>query len=113
MSALARLIDRRRRLVLALTVVFVVFAGAFGGPVVGLLDTDDDFEDPQQESVLAREAVEDATGRSAAPDLVAIVRLGAPADSPEGEAKLRRVRAALDDPTVAGVIENRSTGVET
>jgi uncharacterized membrane protein YdfJ with MMPL/SSD domain len=110
MTALARFVDRRRRLVLAATVVFVVFAGAFGGPVAGLLDSDDDFEDPQQESVLAREAIEDATGRSATPDLVAIVRLGAPAGSPQADAKERRVRAALDDPEVAGVTGNYASG---
>ena len=46
MVALARTIYRRRRLVLALTLAMVVAAGAFGGPVVGLLTSDDDFEDP-------------------------------------------------------------------
>ena len=33
-----------------------------------LLDNDDDFDDPRLESILARDAVERATGRSAAPD---------------------------------------------
>jgi uncharacterized membrane protein YdfJ with MMPL/SSD domain len=110
MAALARLIDRRRRLVLALTVVFVVFAGAFGGPVVGLLDSDDDFEDPAAESIAAREAVERATGRSAAPDLVALVRLGAPIDSPPAQAKLRRVAESLRDRDVAQVLAYRDGG---
>ena len=36
--------------------LFVLFAGAFGGPVVGLLDSDDDFDDHGSETVLARDA---------------------------------------------------------
>jgi uncharacterized membrane protein YdfJ with MMPL/SSD domain len=107
MDRLARLIDRRRRLVLAFTVVFVLFAGAFGGPVVSLLDSDDDFEDHGSESILARDAVERATGRSASPDLVALVRLGAPIDSPEAQEKVARVAQALRDPDVAEVVAVR------
>jgi uncharacterized membrane protein YdfJ with MMPL/SSD domain len=112
MAALARLIDRRRRLVLALTVAFVVVAGAVGGPVVGLLDSDDDFEDPATQSIAAREAVERATGRSASPDLVALVRLGAPVGSRQAQAKLRRVAEALRDRDVAEVIAYRDGGPE-
>jgi RND superfamily putative drug exporter len=104
MDRLARLIYRRRRVVLAVTVVFVLFAGAFGGPVVGLLDSDDDFEDHAAEAVLARNAVEQATGRSASPDMVVLVRLGAPIDSPEAQAKVARVADALGDPRVADVV---------
>ncbi len=108
MDRLARLIARRRRLVLALTVVFVAFAGAFGGPVVSLLDSDDDFEDHGSESILARDAVERATGRSASPDLVALVRLGAPVDSPQAQEKVARVARALRDPDVVQVIAVRN-----
>ena len=107
MDRLARLIDCRRRLVLALTVVLVLFAGAFGGPVVSLLDSDDDFEDHGSESILARDAVERATGRSASPDLVALVRLGAPVDTPQARAKVARVVEALRDPDVAVVVAVR------
>ena len=107
MDRLARLIVRRRRLVLAATVVFVLFAGAYGGPVVGLLDSDDDFEDHGSEAVLARDAVQRATGRSASPDLVALVRLGAPVDSPRAEEKIARVARALRDPDVAEVVAVR------
>ena len=107
LSALARYLHRRRRAVLALAAVLVVAAGIFGGPVVGLLDADDDFEDPSSESVLARAAIERATGRSAAADLIVLVRLGAPAGTPEAQAKLRRVAAALRDPDVAGALTYR------
>lgn len=107
MVALARTIYRRRRLVLALTLVVVVAAGAFGGPVVGLLTSDDDFEDPGSESVVARATVERVTGRSASPDMVVLVRLGAPIDSRQAQEKIRRVAAALQDPEVAQVVAVR------
>ncbi|MGZ8650090.1 MAG: MMPL family transporter [Solirubrobacteraceae bacterium] len=107
MVALARTIYRRRRLVLALTLVVVVAAGAFGGPVVGLLTSDDDFEDPGSESVVARATVERVTGRSASPDMVVLVRLGAPIDSRQAQEKIRRVAAALQDPEVALVVAVR------
>jgi uncharacterized membrane protein YdfJ with MMPL/SSD domain len=107
MERLARLIDRRRRPVLAFTVVFVLFAGAFGGPVVSLLDSDDDFEDRNSESILAREDVERATGRGASPDLVALVRLGAPIEAPQAREKIARVAEALRDDDVAEVVAVR------
>ena len=107
MDRLARLIHRRRRLVLASTVVFVLFAVAYGGPVVSLLDSDDDFEDHGSESVLARDAVERATGRSASPDMVVLVRLGAPVDSPEAQEKIARVAQQLEHPDVADVVAVR------
>jgi uncharacterized membrane protein YdfJ with MMPL/SSD domain len=110
MDALARFVDRRRRLVLLVSAVFVVFAGVYGGPVVGLLDSGDDFEDPADEAVQARQAVERATGRSASPDMVVLVRLGAPIDQPQAQAKLRRVAQQLQDRDVATVLAYREGG---
>ena len=107
MDRLARLIFRRRRLVLAFTLVFVLFAGAYGGPVVGLLDSDDDFEDHGSESILARDAVERATGRSASPDMAVLVRLDAPVDSPQAQEKIARVAEQLRHPDVAEVVAVR------
>jgi RND superfamily putative drug exporter len=107
MQALARTIHRRRWLVLALTVATVLAAGAYGGPVVGLLDSDDDFEDHGSESVIARETVERVTGRSASPDMVVLVRLGAPVESRPAQAKIARVASALRDPDVAQVVAVR------
>jgi putative drug exporter of the RND superfamily len=107
LDALARLVLRRRRLVLALAGALVAFAAVYGGPVVGMLDSDDDFEDNASEAVLARQALEEATGRSASPDLVALVRLGAPVDSPHAQAKIARVARALRAPEVAGVVAYR------
>jgi RND superfamily putative drug exporter len=104
LDSLARFIDRRRRAVLAATVVVVAAAGMYGGPVVGILGGDDDFEDPASEAVAAREAIVAATGRSAAPDAIALVRLGAPVETPQAQAKLRRVVEAMRDRDVAQVL---------
>jgi uncharacterized membrane protein YdfJ with MMPL/SSD domain len=103
LDSLARLMFRRRRRVLVGAVLFVVLAGAVGGPLAGLLDSDDDFDPPTAEAVQAREAIARATGASAAPDVVALVRLGAPADSSAGQAKLRDVVRVAAGPEVARV----------
>jgi uncharacterized membrane protein YdfJ with MMPL/SSD domain len=109
-DALARLADHHRRLVLAVAGVFVIFAAAFGGPVVSLLDSNDDFEDHQSESVLARGDVERATGRSAAPDMVVLVRAGAPVGSAAAQGKIGRVADSLRDPGVADVVAYKKGG---
>jgi RND superfamily putative drug exporter len=109
-DALARLADRHRRLVLVVAGVFVLFAAAYGGPVVGLLDSNDDFEDHQSESVLARADVERATGRSAAPDMVVLVRAGAPVDSPQAQRKIAAVADDLKDRDVADIVAYRRGG---
>ena len=59
-------------------VLLVVVAGAVGGPVAGLLDSDDDFDPPSAEAVQAREAIAGRPARRRTPDVVALVRLGAP-----------------------------------
>jgi uncharacterized membrane protein YdfJ with MMPL/SSD domain len=103
LDSLARLMYRRRRRVLVGAVLFVILAGAVGGPVAGLLDSDNDFDPPSAEAVQAREAIADATGASAAPDVIALVRLGAPADSAAAQAKLRDVAQVAAGPEVARV----------
>jgi uncharacterized membrane protein YdfJ with MMPL/SSD domain len=94
LDALARFLHRSRRRVLVAAVLLVSVAGAFGGPVAGLLDADDDFDDAAAESVVAREDIARATGMSATPDLIALVR-----DADRAAA----VKAQLDDPDVARV----------
>src|ERR1043165_4108285 len=106
-DALARLADRRHRLVLIVAGVFVLLAAGFGGPVVSLLDSNDDFEDHQSESVLARADLERATGRSAAPDMAVLVRADAPVDSPQAQRKIAAVANELKDPGVADVVTYR------
>jgi uncharacterized membrane protein YdfJ with MMPL/SSD domain len=107
LDALARFIHARRRAVLIGTVVFMVVAAGVGGPVAGLLDAENDFDDPDSESIRASADIERATGQSASPDLVALVRLGAPVDSPAARAKLNRVVEALRGPDVAQVAAYR------
>jgi hypothetical protein len=97
LDRLARGLDRRRRAVLIASVVLVFAAGAFGGPVVGLLDTGDDFSDPQSESIRARETIARVTGRSATPDALVLVRLGAELGTPEADRRLRRVIEVIED----------------
>ena len=103
LDRLARAIDRRRRVVLVGAVLLVFAAGAFGGPVVGLLETGDDFTDPQSESIQARDTIARVTGHSAAPDALVLVRLGAPAGTPEAERKLDRVVGLVEDGDVSQV----------
>jgi uncharacterized membrane protein YdfJ with MMPL/SSD domain len=103
LESLARLMFRRRRRVLIGAVLLVIVAGAVGGPVAGLLNSDDDFDPPSAEAVQAREAIARATGASATPDVIALVRLGAPADSATAQAKLRDVARAATGPEVARV----------
>jgi uncharacterized membrane protein YdfJ with MMPL/SSD domain len=90
-------------------VVVVFAAGAYGGPVVGLLDTGDDFEDPAAEAVEARETIGRVTGRSAAPDALVLVRLGAEAGTPQARDKLARVVDRVRAPEIAEVAALRGT----
>ncbi|MEO8688971.1 MAG: MMPL family transporter [Solirubrobacteraceae bacterium] len=103
LDRLAVLIHRRRRRFLWGSLAVVLVAGALGGPVFGLLDSGGDFDDPQAEAVLAAGDVERATGANASPDMLALVRLGAPADSVRAQAKLDRVAIAFKDRGIASV----------
>ena len=80
LERLAGFLYRRRRFVLVFAVFAVLLGGVFGGPVFGVLDSSGDFEDPEGESVRARQAIDRATGANATPDVVVLVRLGAPAE---------------------------------
>ncbi|MGB9013429.1 MAG: hypothetical protein WCB95_11340, partial [Aeromicrobium sp.] len=73
-TALARLATTRPGRTLAITVVFFVLAGVVGGPVAGLLNSDDDsFSDTSAESALALDRIERASGLEAAPALLALI----------------------------------------
>lgn len=74
-ASLARLANTHPRRVLGLTVLLFVIAGALGGPVAGLLNSDNDsFSDTGADSALAVHRVEKATGQTTIPDLLAVVR---------------------------------------
>src|SRR5687768_3058490 len=73
-AALARLANTHPRRVLVLTVFFFVIGGAIGGPVAGVLNSDNDsFSDTSSESTKALERIQKASGESAVPDLIAIL----------------------------------------
>lgn len=88
-----RLHDHPRRALVAVF-LFVLVAGAFGGPVAGALDSDGGFAPPDAESVRAVERIQAATGASPAPGIVLLV------DTPPGTGE-----AAVNDAadTLAGV----------
>ncbi|GAA3517229.1 MMPL family transporter [Aeromicrobium panaciterrae] len=73
-AALARLANTHPRRVLAVTVLFFAVAGALGGPVASLLNSDNDsFSDTGAQSAKALERIEKASGEMASPDLVAVL----------------------------------------
>ena len=87
-EALSRLATTRPRRVLVVTVFFFVVAGAVGGPVAGLLNTDSDsFSDTSAESAVAVQRIEAASGLSATPDILVL----ADADDAQAVADVPRV----------------------
>src|SRR5687767_7176805 len=93
LDQLSQLLFRRRRAVLAAFFVAFGLAGALGGPVATILKSDDDFDDPAAEAIVARAQLTAATGASPAPDVIAL----AP------RAQVGAAEAALRDPAVAAV----------
>lgn len=73
-AALARLANTHAKRVLGVTALFFVVAGLLGGPVAGMLNTDNDsFSDTGAQSAQAIAAVESATGQKASPDLIVLM----------------------------------------
>ncbi|MEI6448266.1 MAG: MMPL family transporter [Actinomycetes bacterium] len=70
------------------TALVVVLAGAFGGPLFGLLNGDDDFTDSKSDSARAIAKIERASGQSASPEVVALLRTKSPADTPAARAEI-------------------------
>ncbi len=99
-AALARLANTHPRRVLALTVLFFALAGAFGGPVASLLNSDNDsFSDTGAESAKALERIETASGEMATPDLIAVLPSG---DSAALDETLSILRSEENVAQVAG-----------
>ncbi len=107
-DALARLADGRARRVGLLAIVFFLLAGALGGSVADRLDPYG-AEDPDTESVKAREALQDAGHRI--PGAIVVVR-DAPVDTAAGRARAgaiaRQIRGMADVKSVTGYAETRS-----
>ena len=105
LDALAVLIARRARRVLVVAVVFVAVAGVFGGPVVGLLDAEDDFDDPAAEAIRAHDTLREASGAEPNADLIALVRLPGSVQLPQAQAKLERVERILRSEQDVAIVE--------
>src|SRR3954452_13600373 len=103
-------IYRRRKLILLAAVPLILVAAALALPVFGELGSDNDFDDPAAEAVQARHEINAVTGASAQPSLVALVRLGAPADSPAGQKRIAFVAGALRGRGVVSVVAYRPGG---
>src|SRR3954466_3301333 len=103
-------IYRRRKLILLAAVPLILVAAALALPVFGELSSDNDFDDPAAEAVQAREEINATTGASAAPSVGALVRLGAPVDSPPAQARIAHVAQALRGRGVVSVVRYRPGG---
>ena len=104
MSRLAALATRRPWRVLAVAIAFVLVAVVVGGPLTKNLSATG-FEDPSAEFVHARDALQDATGASPAPGLIALVTPGGDVTSPAGRAQVEKVaRTIAADPDVSSVV---------
>jgi uncharacterized membrane protein YdfJ with MMPL/SSD domain len=112
LGSLANLVYRRPWRTLMLAVVFVTVAGVFGGPVAGLLShSGSNFEDPDSESVRARERIELASGVSPEVAVVVLVEPGADVRSGAGREKLDAVENTLEsDPGVGRAVGLADTG---
>ncbi|WP_456697052.1 MMPL family transporter [Aeromicrobium sp. P5_D10] len=104
-AALARLANHRPKRVLGVTALFFVLAGILGGPVAGMLNTDNDsFSDTSSESAQAIRQIEAATGQKAAPDLIALI------DSADTTAVGAATAALEDEKGVAAVVGGPEAG---
>jgi uncharacterized membrane protein YdfJ with MMPL/SSD domain len=98
-DALARLANRRGKLVVALAILFFAVAGAVGGGVADKLDPYG-ADDPETETYKAAEQLREAGHR----DTGVVVLIDGDVESPRTERRVARVQAQLvDDPDVASV----------
>ena len=112
-NRLTNLASGRPGRVLLVTLLVVIVSVFFGGPVAGLLSSDNsNFEDPASQAVLARASLEQAADASPAVGLVALVRTGTNVStSAAARAEVRRVaRTIAAEPTIARVVSYLTTG---
>jgi uncharacterized membrane protein YdfJ with MMPL/SSD domain len=108
LNALAERGLRRPRRVLAGAFLAFVVAAVLGGPVAGLLNSGNAFDDPGSSSVAARHMIERASGLDAAPGIIAVVETPRGAGGEPGRARIAAVRRALL--TVPGIGAVRAAG---
>ncbi len=96
---------RRPRRILGLTAAFFVVAAVLGGPVFGLLKSENDFEDPSSQSARARDQLEHASGTQVGVGLIALIRPSGPVAGTRAVAEVRDVADTIrSDPAVARVV---------
>jgi uncharacterized membrane protein YdfJ with MMPL/SSD domain len=104
LNALAeRGIRRPRRILIAAFVAFIV-AAVLGGPVAGLLESGNGFDDPGSSSAAARQTIERASGLEAGPGVIVLVDTPRGATSAEGRERLAAAqRVVAADPGIGAV----------
>ena len=104
---------RRRRLVLAATALFFVVAAGFGGSVASILTAGtNNFEDPAAESIKARNLLAHATGVNPEVTVIALVTPGA-ASPDELRARVEQVARELrKEPEIKQVNTAYNAGVD-
>jgi uncharacterized membrane protein YdfJ with MMPL/SSD domain len=90
LRSLAATLSARPRRTLLSVLVFVVVAGALGGPVAGALKSSGGFAPPRSDSQVAIRMLQSASGTEPAPGIVLLV------DTPRGAGAARARIAALD-----------------
>jgi RND superfamily putative drug exporter len=112
MSRLASLASRRPWRVIIVAVLFLGVAVVVGAPLTANL-TAGGFEDEDAQFFQARERLEEATGASPGPGLIALVEPGTDVRAGEGRAEVERVAATIaEDPDVRGVVTAYDPGGE-
>ncbi len=94
LSTLSLRLSRRPRRTLLAVLLFVIVAGAIGGPVAGALQGSGGFQPPDAGSQIAIRQIERATGAEPAPGVLLLVRTPHGAGA-AGHAALRRASARL------------------
>ena len=108
-EALGRVIYRRRRWVVAVSLLLVVLAGVWGTGVFGRM-TGAGFEDPGSESARAGEVAERELGRSGADVLVLYSSEDATVDDPAYAAAVTSTLGALPEDDVLRAVSYFDTG---
>ncbi len=100
LRSLAHTLAARPRRTLIAILVFVVIAGAIGGPLAGALKSSGGFAPPNSDSQVATNMLQAASGTEPSPGIVLLV------NTPQGRAAARARLAHIDTQlhTVAGVV---------
>jgi uncharacterized membrane protein YdfJ with MMPL/SSD domain/pSer/pThr/pTyr-binding forkhead associated (FHA) protein len=109
LDRLAAVSYRRSKRMLAGIGIFFVIAVFFGAPVVGLLPSHPE-PDPDVESSIALEQIQEASGNQLTPNVIALVETQGGMDSRATRRRVNRVvRTFEEEPLVAQVIDFYST----